>query len=122
MPASPSPFNDHCEPEVAGAQGGAPPHLSRQALSLAWQLQQSLSTSVNNSFPPSSEYIPEEMLNPFATKYVPDDGDKGKSQTKSNTTECVPVPSSEHVAEIVGRQGKKLSIKIFPIDLAAKSK
>lgn len=23
-----------------------------------------------------------------------------------NTTECVPVPSSEHVAEIVGRQGK----------------
>ena len=22
-------------------------------------------------------------------------------------TECVPVPSSEHVAEIVGRQGKK---------------
>uniref|UniRef100_A0A915JLN2 Uncharacterized protein n=1 Tax=Romanomermis culicivorax TaxID=13658 RepID=A0A915JLN2_ROMCU len=25
-----------------------------------------------------------------------------------NTTECVPVPSSEHVAEIVGRQGKIL--------------
>lgn len=24
----------------------------------------------------------------------------------ANTTECVPVPSSEHVAEIVGRQGK----------------
>ena len=24
-----------------------------------------------------------------------------------NMTECVPVPSSEHVAEIVGRQGKK---------------
>ncbi|NXW14323.1 MEX3C ligase, partial [Circaetus pectoralis] len=23
-----------------------------------------------------------------------------------NTTECVPVPSSEHVAEIVGRQGE----------------
>ncbi|KAM9293847.1 LOW QUALITY PROTEIN: RNA-binding protein MEX3A [Gastrophryne carolinensis] len=26
----------------------------------------------------------------------------------SNTTECVPVPSSEHVAEIVGRQGCKI--------------
>lgn len=26
-----------------------------------------------------------------------------------NMTECVPVPSSEHVAEIVGRQGKSLS-------------
>ena len=25
----------------------------------------------------------------------------------SNTTECVPVPTSEHVAEIVGRQGKR---------------
>lgn len=32
----------------------------------------------------------------------PDDRTK-KSQ---NMTECVPVPSSEHVAEIVGRQGK----------------
>ena len=26
-----------------------------------------------------------------------------------NMTECVPVPSSEHVAEIVGRQGKIIS-------------
>ena len=25
----------------------------------------------------------------------------------ANMTECVPVPSSEHVAEIVGRQGKR---------------
>lgn len=32
------------------------------------------------------------------------------AQRKSqNTTECVPVPSSEHVAEIVGRQGNNLS-------------
>lgn len=31
---------------------------------------------------------------------------KKKSQ---NMTECVPVPSSEHVAEIVGRQGMHLS-------------
>lgn len=27
-----------------------------------------------------------------------------------NMTECVPVPSSEHVAEIVGRQGVCLSV------------
>jgi RNA-binding protein MEX3 len=27
------------------------------------------------------------------------------SKKSMNTTECVPVPSSEHVAEIVGRQG-----------------
>lgn len=33
----------------------------------------------------------------------------GPSRMKSsNTTECVPVPSSEHVAEIVGRQGCKI--------------
>ena len=28
----------------------------------------------------------------------------------ANMTECVPVPSSEHVAEIVGRQGKNIYI------------
>ncbi|XP_048476244.1 RNA-binding protein MEX3B-like [Rhincodon typus] len=33
----------------------------------------------------------------------------GEAKRKScNTTECVPVPSSEHVAEIVGRQGCKI--------------
>lgn len=31
-----------------------------------------------------------------------------------NMTECVPVPSSEHVAEIVGRQGKRTGF-IFPV-------
>uniref|UniRef100_H3AV93 Mex-3 RNA binding family member A n=1 Tax=Latimeria chalumnae TaxID=7897 RepID=H3AV93_LATCH len=31
-----------------------------------------------------------------------------KELRSSNTTECVPVPSSEHVAEIVGRQGCKI--------------
>ncbi|XP_029134642.1 RNA-binding protein MEX3B [Labrus bergylta] len=35
--------------------------------------------------------------------------DEQESQRKSvNMTECVPVPSSEHVAEIVGRQGCKI--------------
>lgn len=29
-----------------------------------------------------------------------------RSKKSQNTTECVPVPSSEHVAEIVGRQGE----------------
>nr|BAB03404.1 PEM-3 [Ciona savignyi] len=31
-----------------------------------------------------------------------------KSKKSQNMTECVPVPSSEHVAEIVGRQGCKI--------------
>ena len=30
-----------------------------------------------------------------------------------NMTECVPVPSSEHVAEIVGRQGKDLYCLLY---------
>ncbi len=38
-----------------------------------------------------------------------DDGpstfDDARARKSSNMTECVPVPSSEHVAEIVGRQG-----------------
>lgn len=31
---------------------------------------------------------------------------KNSQRRSQNMTECVPVPSSEHVAEIVGRQGK----------------
>lgn len=40
----------------------------------------------------------------LGSNYEADPRNTKKSQ---NTTECVPVPSSEHVAEIVGRQGKK---------------
>lgn len=42
--------------------------------------------------------------------------ESSSSETKGrgcNITECVPVPSSEHVAEIVGRQGK-LSCNFIP--------
>ena len=33
-------------------------------------------------------------------------GSNGLARKSQNMTECVPVPTSEHVAEIVGRQGK----------------
>lgn len=36
------------------------------------------------------------------------DNDFRSGKKSQNTTECVPVPSSEHVAEIVGRQGCKI--------------
>jgi RNA-binding protein MEX3 len=36
------------------------------------------------------------------------DADPRNTKKSQNTTECVPVPSSEHVAEIVGRQGCKI--------------
>ena len=35
---------------------------------------------------------------------------KSTQRRSQNMTECVPVPSSEHVAEIVGRQGKFLNL------------
>lgn len=46
--------------------------------------------------------------------------ESSSSETKGrgcNITECVPVPSSEHVAEIVGRQGKPLACNLFPLQL-----
>ena len=35
------------------------------------------------------------------------DAEAARLKKSQNTTECVPVPSSEHVAEIVGRQGEQ---------------
>ncbi|KAL5289822.1 MEX3C.2 family protein [Megaselia abdita] len=37
------------------------------------------------------------------------------NKKSQNMTECVPVPSSEHVAEIVGRQGTKIHYYIIYI-------
>lgn len=55
---------------------------------------------------PTDGIVPGSTLNAF-TSMLGFNGvhfdDRKKSQ---NMTECVPVPSSEHVAEIVGRQGK----------------
>jgi hypothetical protein len=57
---------------------------------------------------PADGIVPGSTLNAF-TSMLGFNGvhfdDRKKSQ---NMTECVPVPSSEHVAEIVGRQGKKM--------------
>ncbi|XP_068154258.1 RNA-binding protein MEX3B [Drosophila tropicalis] len=39
---------------------------------------------------------------------IPTAGLEDRSKKSQNMTECVPVPSSEHVAEIVGRQGCKI--------------
>ena len=47
--------------------------------------------------------------------------DELKAKKSQNMTECVPVPSSEHVAEIVGRQGKltsfiSIKVKCFQVN------
>lgn len=58
------------------------------------------------NMPGSDGIVPGSTLNAF-TSMLGFNGahfdDRKKSQ---NMTECVPVPSSEHVAEIVGRQGE----------------
>lgn len=43
---------------------------------------------------------------PMAPNYIPHGfPEEPRNKKSQNMTECVPVPSSEHVAEIVGRQG-----------------
>lgn len=41
--------------------------------------------------------------------------DNIRTRRSANMTECVGVPSSEHVAEIVGRQGKRSTFSVFII-------
>ena len=53
----------------------------------------------------------EEGSSPPAINPPFEDGHKLKRS--ANMTECVPVPSSEHVAEIVGRQGEYLYCQHF---------
>lgn len=62
---------------------------------------------VNISEPGDSPADLTSFVNPLTSVGMEDVSRSKKSQ---NMTECVPVPSSEHVAEIVGRQGKKYFI------------
>lgn len=45
---------------------------------------------------------------PTAEQLLGEDGVSLRVSRSQNITHCVPVPSSEHVAEIVGRQGKAI--------------
>ena len=49
----------------------------------------------------------ESVQTPSSTIPQPEFDDLSSRKQSANTTECVPVPSSEHVAEIVGRQGEQ---------------
>ena len=70
-------------------------------------------TSVNGNHPQEDErslQIALELSNLGLLGINEDEAasydDIAKGKKSQNMTECVPVPSSEHVAEIVGRQGK----------------
>lgn len=70
----------------------------------------SLPDSLNlSSSEPNS---PLGILNGSPTGHIPnflhDSAEEMRNKKSANMTECVPVPSSEHVAEIVGRQGCKI--------------
>jgi len=50
----------------------------------------------------------------LAQSYIPNGfPEEPRNKKSQNMTECVPVPSSEHVAEIVGRQGNTHAIRIY---------
>lgn len=77
-----------------GDIGGGGLVEDQRALQLALELSM---LNFGESLPSSNP-----LASPLGFAPPPDDRAK-KSQ---NMTECVPVPSSEHVAEIVGRQGR----------------
>lgn len=79
----------------------------RRALQLAFELSMlGLSEPLTTASEPDSP----TGLSTF-TNGVPSVGlDETRSKKSQNMTECVPVPSSEHVAEIVGRQGKQVIV------------
>lgn len=62
----------------------------------------SMPESLNLSEPESPLGMPGTHLPNFLQESAED----LRNKKSANMTECVPVPSSEHVAEIVGRQGK----------------
>lgn len=57
---------------------------------------------------PSAPSAEPESPTTFANSVSSVGLDETRSKKSQNMTECVPVPSSEHVAEIVGRQGCKI--------------
>ncbi|XP_070074176.1 RNA-binding protein MEX3B isoform X2 [Drosophila takahashii] len=87
----------------------APP---AQPLSLPLTAQSDFEMGTINGIPPFSKTdttlpltpAPSSLLLPTAGTVSLED----RSKKSQNMTECVPVPSSEHVAEIVGRQGCKI--------------
>lgn len=71
----------------------------QRALHLAFELSRLNLASDHHNINSVSDSL-DQVIIPTA---FPEETRSKKSQ---NMTECVPVPSSEHVAEIVGRQGK----------------
>ncbi|XP_055714588.1 RNA-binding protein MEX3B isoform X2 [Phlebotomus papatasi] len=84
----------------------------QRALQLAFELSM---LGLSDTFPPTDNHLAQQPSPPplapqaaFAAAFqMPPPLDE-RFKKSQNMTECVPVPSSEHVAEIVGRQGCKI--------------
>lgn len=85
-----------------------------RALQLALEL-----SMLGFSEPLSAVSEPESPgdLAPFVGSLATVGLDEVRSKKSQNMTECVPVPSSEHVAEIVGRQGRHQHLYIYRLFL-----
>lgn len=77
-------------------------HASNASAALAAAL---MSPQSQQQHSPGSGLVAGSTLNAFTSMLVAASADD-RSKKSQNMTECVPVPSSEHVAEIVGRQGE----------------
>lgn len=74
----------------------------QRALQLAFELSM---LGLTEPLAPSAEPESPTGITTFANSVSSAGLDETRSKKSQNMTECVPVPSSEHVAEIVGRQG-----------------
>lgn len=81
----------------------------QRALQLAFELSM-LSTGGFSEGTAPSNVVPDVEQSPMPSGFIVQEESRNKKS--QNMTECVPVPSSEHVAEIVGRQGEFLSLAL----------
>ncbi|KAF7412720.1 hypothetical protein HZH66_001616 [Vespula vulgaris] len=89
--------------------GGAGSIEEQRALQLAFELSM-LGLEGTPGCPGSgTTTVPGTNADPDPLQTAPSSVfEEARSKKSQNMTECVPVPSSEHVAEIVGRQGSFL--------------
>lgn len=86
--------------------GGGVTFEDQRALQLAFELSMLGISSEGSSGCPGAGTGNGANNDPDPLQSAPAVFEEARSKKSQNMTECVPVPSSEHVAEIVGRQGK----------------
>lgn len=96
--------------------GGAGSIEEQRALQLAFELSM-LGLEGTPGCPGSgTTTVPGTNADPDPLQTAPSSVfEEARSKKSQNMTECVPVPSSEHVAEIVGRQGERTLDDFFSI-------